>query len=122
MHPVPEVCTRFPFPPVPSCSRSVYTLREQEASFCITLLKSVPYLQEVLVARVANQLLVARRVDGQDLGPNGDKQRPKLAGRGLQQLQDVREDAYRERQVHCPRAQVEKSAQQVQSPQSVCLR
>ena len=37
MHPVPEACTRFPFPLVTSCYRSVYMLREQDASFGITL-------------------------------------------------------------------------------------
>ena len=37
MHPVPEACTRFGNRREREGTGSVYTLREQDASFCITL-------------------------------------------------------------------------------------
>ena len=73
------------------------------------------------MAGLANEVRLARRVDGQYLGPYGDQEWTQLAGRRLQQPQDVGKDPHRKGQVYCPRAQVQKLTKQVKGLQSVSL-
>lgn len=64
---------------------------------------------------------LAAPVQGQDLGPDEDQGLAQVRGCGLQQLEDVWEDADREGQVHSPAAHVQEAPQQHQGSQPVHL-
>ena len=64
---------------------------------------------------------LAGAIEGEDLGPDEDKRGAQLQRSRLQQLQDIGEDANRERQVHSPVSHVQEASQQLQRPQPVHL-
>lgn len=68
-----------------------------------------------------DQVCLAPRVEGEDLGPYEDEDLVEVDRVGLQQLQDVGEDADRQRQLHCPGTLVDKPAQEHQGLQAVLL-
>lgn len=57
----------------------------------------------------------------QDLGPDEHERRPQIRSRGLQQLQNVGEDAHAECQIHGPGAHVQETPQQDERSQPVHL-
>ena len=80
------------------------------------------HVDEVLVAGVADEVVLTGGVDGQDLGPDGDEQRPEFPRGGLEKLEDVRKDADGQGQVDGPGPEVKEAAEEVEGSQAVRLR
>lgn len=79
------------------------------------------HVDKIFVTCISNKIILAGRVDRQDLGPNGHEEGPQFSSGRLEKFENVGKDSDGEGKVNGPGSEVEEPSQKIQGSQSMGL-